>query len=78
MLLTLAGVLFYISMGEMIGMPLPDALDPHHHPILFGIAQLLLVVPVLLPKFPQKVRKFLTVRKLEMLIGAMLWAGKHI
>ncbi len=47
-LLTLAGILFYISMGEMIGLPLPDALDPHHHPFLFGFAQLLLAVPIML------------------------------
>ncbi len=47
-LLTLAGILFYISMGEMIGLPLPDALDPHHHPFLFGFSQLLLAAPIML------------------------------
>ena len=46
-LMTLAGTLFYISMGEMIGMPLPDALTPHHHPFIFGFAQLLLAVPIM-------------------------------
>ena len=47
-LLTLAGILFYISMGEMMGLPLPGALDPHHHPFLFGFSQLLLTVPIML------------------------------
>ena len=47
-LLTLAGILFYISMGEMVGLPLPSALDPHHHPFIFGFAQLLLAVPIML------------------------------
>src|SRR5210317_512514 len=63
-LLTLAGVLFYISMGEMIGLPLPDALNPHHHPFFFGFAQLLLAVPIMvlgrsfyLNGFPALLRK---------------------
>lgn len=47
-LLALAAVLFYISMGEMIGLPLPAVLDPHHHPFLFGFSQLMLTVPIML------------------------------
>ena len=47
-LLTLAAILFYISMGEMVGLPLPAALAPHHNPFVFGFAQFLLVVPIML------------------------------
>ncbi|MBT8346006.1 MAG: copper ion binding protein, partial [Desulfofustis sp.] len=47
-LMTLATILFYISMGEMVGLPLPAALAPHHNPFVFGFAQFLLVVPIML------------------------------
>lgn len=39
--------LFIISMGHMMGMPLPDIINPHHNPINFAIIQLLLVIPVM-------------------------------
>lgn len=39
--------LFIISMGHMMGMPLPDIINPHHNPINFAIVQLLLVIPVM-------------------------------
>ncbi len=46
-LLSLAGALFYISMGEMLGLPLPAFLDPGRHPLAFALAQFCLVVPIL-------------------------------
>lgn len=39
--------LLILSMGEMLGLPLPEFLDPHHAPLNFGLAQLLLVLPVI-------------------------------
>lgn len=39
--------LFIISMGHMMGMPLPDIINPHHNPINFAIIQLLLAIPVM-------------------------------
>jgi len=39
--------LLYISMGHMIGMPLPVFLDPMHNPINFSMAQLFLTIPVI-------------------------------
>jgi Cu+-exporting ATPase len=39
--------LLVLSMGEMLGLPLPEFLDPHHAPLNFGLAQLLLVLPVM-------------------------------
>ena len=39
--------LLYIAMGHMIGMPVPNALNPMTAPMNFAIAQLLLVIPVM-------------------------------
>lgn len=39
--------LLYISMGHMMGLHLPSIIDPMVSPLNFGIAQLLLVVPVM-------------------------------
>ncbi|TVM16961.1 heavy metal translocating P-type ATPase [Oceanidesulfovibrio indonesiensis] len=38
--------LLIISMGEMVGLPMPGFLSPHESPLTFGLAQLLLVLPV--------------------------------
>ena len=38
--------LLYISMGHMIGLPLPNFLAPSNNPILFAILQLILTIPV--------------------------------
>lgn len=40
-------VLLYIAMGEMIGLPLPQFLQPMEHPIVFSVTQLILVTPIL-------------------------------
>ena len=40
-------VLLYIAMGEMIGLPLPQILQPMEHPIVFSVMQLILVTPIL-------------------------------
>ena len=40
-------VLLYIAMGEMIGLPLPQILQPMEHPIVFSVTQLILVNPIL-------------------------------
>jgi len=39
--------LLYISMGHMVGLPLPEILHPMHHPLNFALAQLLLVLPAI-------------------------------
>ena len=39
--------LFYISMGHMMGLPLPSVLTGHENTMVFGLAQLTLVVPIL-------------------------------
>ena len=39
--------LLTISMGHMVGMPLPTAIEPHHSPMGFAVVQLALTVPVI-------------------------------
>ncbi len=36
--------LFYISMGYMLGLPVPSAINPEYHPLNFAIAQIILAV----------------------------------
>jgi Cu+-exporting ATPase len=40
--------LLYISMGHMLGLPLPMVIDPMMNPITFALAQLLLTIPVVI------------------------------
>ncbi len=46
--LVFAVPLLTISMGHMVGMPLPDAIEPHHNPMGFAVVQLVLTVPVII------------------------------
>lgn len=39
--------LFYIAMGHMIGLPIPNIINPHHYPLAFGLTQLGLVIPIM-------------------------------
>lgn len=39
--------LLYISMGHMVGMPLPDFLSPKTNPVAYALTQLLLTLPVI-------------------------------
>ncbi len=44
-------LMMFLTMGHMVGIPLPAFLDPHgsgFSPVLYGLAQLLLTVPVVL------------------------------
>ncbi|MBD5146677.1 MAG: copper-translocating P-type ATPase [Ruminococcus sp.] len=45
--LVFAVPLLTISMGHMVGMPLPNAIEPHHSPMGFAVIQLALTVPVI-------------------------------
>lgn len=46
--LVFAVPLLTISMGHMVGMPLPNAIEPHHNPMGFAVVQLVLTVPVII------------------------------
>lgn len=39
--------LFIISMGHMVGMPLPNIIDPMHNPLNFALIQMGLTIPVM-------------------------------
>ncbi|MBF0481975.1 MAG: copper-translocating P-type ATPase [Desulfovibrionaceae bacterium] len=45
--IVLAGLLLLVSMGRMLGLPLPGAIDPALDPAAFALVQLALVLPVL-------------------------------
>lgn len=56
--------LLYLAMGPMVGLPIPNALDPMHYPFRFSLAQLLLTIPVIIAGykfyvvgFPALIRK---------------------
>ncbi len=40
--------LMYIAMGPMIGLPIPEIINPEVYPLNFGLIQLLLVIPVVI------------------------------
>ncbi len=40
-------ILLYVSMGHMVGLPLPTFCSPNHYPVNFALTQLILTVPVL-------------------------------
>lgn len=44
----LFAILLYLSMGTMAGLPVPAFLDPHHHPYVFSLTEMLLTVPILI------------------------------
>jgi Cu+-exporting ATPase len=57
--------LLYISMGHMLGLPLPGFLHPMDHPLEFALAQIILVLPALWAG-----RKFYTVGTKTLLRGS--------
>ncbi len=42
-----AVLMMYITMGHMVGLPLPAVISPHHNPIGYAAVQLILAVPVI-------------------------------
>lgn len=46
-MILLATVLLYVSMGSMVGLPLPSFIDPHTQATGFATLQLILVAPIL-------------------------------
>ena len=44
--ITLAAIVFYITMGHMIGFPLPSIISPDVNPINYALIQLVLTIPV--------------------------------
>ena len=46
-MMVLAILILYVSMGHMIGLPLPSFISPETSPLAYAILQLLLVLPVM-------------------------------
>lgn len=46
-MVALAVILLYVSMGHMIGLPLPAFLTPEVSPIAFAVLQLIIVLPIM-------------------------------
>jgi Cu+-exporting ATPase len=44
--------LLYVSMGHMVGLPLPSIIDPMMHPVTFSFLQLILTIPVMVLGWP--------------------------
>ena len=44
----LFSLLLYISMGTMIGLPIFAFMNPHGHPLVFGISQMILTIGIIL------------------------------
>ncbi len=44
--------LLYVSMGHMIGLPLPSIIDPMMNPVIFSFLQLILTIPVMVLGWP--------------------------
>lgn len=42
-----SAVVFYIAMGTMMGLPVPDVISPDTHPLNFALIQLVLALPVI-------------------------------
>lgn len=57
--------LFYIATGSMVGLPLPQILNPAHNPLNFALIQMFLTVPVMIAG-----RKFYTVGYRTLLRGS--------
>ncbi|MDO4772757.1 MAG: heavy metal translocating P-type ATPase [Bacillota bacterium] len=42
-----SALIMIVSMGHMVGMPLPELIDPHHNAFHFALFQMILTIPVL-------------------------------
>jgi copper-(or silver)-translocating P-type ATPase len=49
--LAFAGALLTVSMGHMLGLTLPEMMDPEFNPLLFSLVQLVLVLPIALANY---------------------------
>ena len=45
-------IIMYLAMGEMLDLPVIHFLSPMHHPLIFGIVMLILIIPYLIYGWP--------------------------
>ncbi|NLL72604.1 MAG: copper-translocating P-type ATPase [Clostridiales bacterium] len=67
--------LLYISMGHMIGLPLPEFIDPMNNPANFAIAQLVLTLPVILVGYRYYIIGFKTLFKASPNMDSLIAIG---
>ncbi len=60
-----AVLLLYVSMGHMLGLPLPKIINPQFHPLSFAILQLCLALPVMVINYKYYVVGFSNIVKLQ-------------
>lgn len=41
-------LLLYVAMAHMVGLPLPGFIHPHHRPLAFAFAQMILLIPIVI------------------------------
>ncbi len=67
--------LLYISMGHMIGLPLPEFIDPMNNPANFAIAQLVLTLPVVIVGYRYYIIGFKTLFKASPNMDSLIAIG---
>lgn len=67
--------LLYLSMGHMIGLPLPKILDPSSNPIWFSLSQLLLTIPIIVINFHFYIKGFKLIFKLSPNMDSLVTIG---
>ncbi|MBR5379810.1 MAG: heavy metal translocating P-type ATPase [Clostridia bacterium] len=67
--------LMYVSMGHMLGLPIPDALSRHHDPANFALLQFILCLPVALVNFEYYTRGFKALFRLSPNMDSLIATG---
>lgn len=67
--------LFYISMGHMLGLPLPDLINPEYHHMRFAVIQLVLSVGSIVAGYQFYTRGFVNLVKLHPNMDTLVATG---
>ena len=67
--------IFYIAMGHMLGLPLPNFINPHHNPLNFSLVQLILTIPVIFSGFGFFTRGFKALKALSPSMDSLIAIG---
>lgn len=67
--------LLYLTMGHMIGIPLPKIIDPSLNPICFSVIQLILSVPIIIINFHFYLKGFKLIFKLAPNMDSLVALG---
>lgn len=67
--------IFYIAMGHMLGLHLPNFINPHHNPLNFALVQLVLTIPVIFSGFGFFTRGFKALKALSPSMDSLIAIG---